>query len=145
MRQSVIIIASIIIIGLLAVRSLVLHRTRVREERKWYITHLNYDFSATVDSVGAFRGAGSGWVYFHIVGNSPDLYEEDRLNAKLKYARSLRFVRRKKYILFFLSFNINKYQKGDSIVINSAADKISVFRSDTLTYENKISPSIGGG
>jgi hypothetical protein len=73
------------------------------------------------------------------------LSKEEELNNKLKYNGDLRFILRKSNDkLAFHTIDIDKYQTGDSILIDTDKNKILVYRQNLLTSENEITTSMSG-
>jgi hypothetical protein len=129
---------------LLAIRGAYIRFGRSRNEKREYAMHLGFHFSARVDSIKVFSRK-NGLVYFHVTFGEHDLSSEDQVNKKLRFNASLRFVLKmpagKKA---FHSRDLDKYQIGDSIAINSDLDKIFIYRQGQLGGESNISHALSG-
>ena len=145
MKKWIIIVLSIGTIVFLAARLFNNHAGGVKTEKLSYVKNLDFHFSAIVDSLIIFPRDNSGLLYFHVVNGDLRLSNEDKLNERLKYNGHLRFILKKQDDkLAFHTINIDKYQKGDSIVINTDSNKILIYRQSELSSENEISSSLSG-
>ena len=127
----------------LVIRALYLHWRGAKDEVPWYVKNLDYHFSATVDSLKGFTQT-NGLVYFHSTSGDVTLSTENLMNRKLKYNGSLRFILNFEGKLAFHSRDLNKYNAGDSLAINSDHDKIYIYENGKLTAESEISGAISG-
>jgi hypothetical protein len=128
----------------LVVRALYLHWGGAKNERPWYVKNLGFHFSAIVDSLKTFSRT-NGLVYFHATGGDLNPSTEKLVNQKLKYNGSLRFILKfGKEKLAFHSRDLNKFNTGDSLVINSDDDKIYIYQKGKLTAESEISRALSG-
>jgi hypothetical protein len=128
----------------LVIRALYLHWSGAKNERPWYVKNLGFHFSATVDSLKTFSPT-NGLVYFHTTAGDLNHSTENLMNQKLKYNGSLRFILNfGKGKLAFHSRDLNKYNTGDSLAINSDDDKIYIYQKGKLTAESEISRALSG-
>jgi hypothetical protein len=117
MKKWIIIVLSIGTLVFLTTRLFNGHVAGIKTEKLWYVENLDFHFSAVVDSLVIYRRNNNGLVYFRKKSGNLRLSKEDILNEKLKYNGLLRFILTKPNDkLAFHSINIDKYQKGDSIV-----------------------------
>lgn len=130
---------------LLAVRAVYKHIQGVRSEKVWYINQLNYQFSAHVDSVAIFPTDNRGLVYLHLTGGDVESSTEAAVNRKLKYNDRLRFIHHiDDHKLWFFTGEINKYNSGDSIHVNTDENKIMVYRNGGFFTESEIAAQLIG-
>ena len=128
----------------LIVRAFYIRLGKGKNERKWYVQHLAYQCSATVDSLKIFSPT-NGLVYIHATGGEFNPSTEDRVNQKLKFNRSLQFaLKMPNGTRAFHSRDLNKYRTGDSLAIMSDIDKIYIYRKSKLTAESPISGALSG-
>ncbi len=138
---------AILVIGLLlvlVVRAVYIRFGRGNYERTEYPKRLNFHFSAAVDSLKAFSHT-NGLVYFHPTKGDVNLSKEDRVNKKLKFNGSVRFILpMANGTLAFHSRDLEKYQTRDSLVLNTDIDKIFIYRQGKLTAESAVSQALSG-
>jgi hypothetical protein len=145
MKKWMIIGLTIVVLLLLLVRGLYVHWNNAKNERPEYVKDLHFHFSATVDSLRVFSRT-NGLVYFHTTGGDLNRSTEHRINQHLKYNRELQFIFNPfgKDKLGFHARDLNNYNTGDSLVINSDEDKIYIYRKEKLVAQSLISKALSG-
>lgn len=129
----------------LVIRLIVRKSSRLRSEREWYIENLKYDFSAEVDTVIVTNKKGSGFILCHFTAGKMNLSVEDSLKRHLKRHERLRlFPRRSDGKIRFASGKAGSVMKGDSVTVNSALNKITVFRNGEKLIEKDVRETISG-
>ncbi len=145
MQKWIVIVLSIGTLIFLTTRLFYNHADGVKAEKLWYVENLDFHFSATADSLFVFPGNNSGLLYFHLSNGELRLTAEDELKEKLKYHGDLGFILKKPEDKFaFHVINVEKYQQGDSIVVNTDSNRILIYRQRKLTFENEITPCLSG-
>jgi hypothetical protein len=117
---------------------------RQDDRSREYVSMLNYDFSARVDSVALFNpNAPVGFIWFKITTDSL-VYREKRIarkmNPKSRGGRFLEPVRGNRFQMF--SRDARLYKVGDSLYVNSSEDKMLLFHDKQLVREFTISKEI---
>jgi len=144
MKKGLIIFLSIALLFFLVIRSFFLHSDRVKKEKLWYVKHLNFEFSARIDSVHVFRKS-SGILFFTITEGEINRSVERHLNRKLKYNSNLRCILdRPNGKLAIGSAEAKKYEVGDSIRVVTEQDVIKIYRNGTFVSEAEIAKSLSG-
>jgi|GEM_PF-1247559 len=143
MKTRVKIAVAVAVLGLLALRGAYLRLHRAQDERQGYAQQLHLRFSAVVDSLHAFSRT-NGLVYFHVVGAEPDFASEARANRHLKANAMLAFVLRSNGHLSFHARDLEHFRAGDSLAIDTDADKIRIFRHRALAAESQVSKALTG-
>lgn len=141
MKKWMIVTLVVAIFLFLVVRAMYFHWGR---ENKTYTKSLGLHFSATVDSLEIFYPT-NGYVYFHVTRGDLNPSTEHLVNQKPKQNNSLQFildVGKEKQA--FHSRDINKYNVGDSLAINSDDDKIYIYRKGKRIAESQISHALNG-
>lgn len=135
--------SSILLLIALAVRAFFLQTNVIEEERKWFVGQLNYNCSITVDTVSVYGYRGEGFLFCTLVSGKPDISIEKGLRENLKYYKSLFFLRETKNHKYLITTpKADKFQKEDSLLINSAKNQILVFRNKKILFEELISNSM---
>lgn len=132
------------VVGALAFRLVYIKANGGSTERKWYTSHLHYDFSLRVDSVEMSKDeAGLGRVSCTVTRGYPSPTVEDSLNRHLSHHGWLQFLIPGSGLNRDLVVARAQYlEPGDSISVNSVKDFIQVFRNGELKYENELSTTI---
>lgn len=140
MKTWKIVTLSAIILLLLVVRIFRQHMDDFLKEREWYISKLNFDFSAEVDTVRK-----SSHVVFHVTNGNFDGYREYRLNQHLKHnGRITLFLYLPDQQMNLMSDSARLYQTGDSLYFNTSKNKVFVYRNKNLIFENELTKSLRG-
>jgi c-di-AMP phosphodiesterase-like protein len=144
MKRNLIIIGSVVVVILLIIRMIVLQINRQDDRRKEYVSKLNYDFSARVDSVALFNpNAPVGFICFEVTTDSI-AYRERRIARSMfgnsRRARFLDPVKENRFQMF--SKDAKLYKVGDSLYVNSTEDKMRLFHDQQLVREFTISKEI---
>ncbi len=126
---------------LLAARALYIHVDSAENERPHYVKALGFRFSASVDSMKVFSRT-NGLIYFHATAGELNLSTEDRVNQKLKFNASLRFILPVAGKLAFHSRDLTNYHLHDSLVINTDVDKIFIFRHGRRAAQSELSKAL---
>jgi hypothetical protein len=141
MKQWHIITIALLVLAFLAFNAIRQNVNRVSKDRKWFVSHLHYKFSGTVDSVRRI-GPGKGIIVLH-TKDSIDETLENFLNQKVKeHMRFLVFMPTGKISIF--SPVGGKAMVGDSVFIDSEADHIYLFRNGEKVTESVISTYLRG-
>lgn len=144
MKKSTIIIISISIFLLLAFRTLYTYFDGVEDEKLSYVHKLNFKFSTKIDSVGLLNRRNVGRIFFHSVIGTFEESVEDKLKDELKYSGELRFIFRNENTIA-MSINTktaDKYQTGDSIVVDTNNNEITFHRGAKVISENKVTEAL---
>lgn len=145
MKKIVIVLVLVVALILLGIRLFTDQTEGIEDERLWYVKELNYDFSATVDSITTFPRGTSGLIYFRITAGNPELSRESMLGKQLEYNGDLDFILDKpNHTLAFQTLVADKYRVGDSLVVNTDRNRITVFRDHKYVTENDIAASLSG-
>jgi hypothetical protein len=115
----------------------------VKEEKHWYVNHLHFEFSATVDSLRVFR-KDRGLLYFQITDGKVNKAVEGNLNRRLRYNGNLRFIFVIQNKLAMRTMDADKYAVGDSIRVITDQNSIKIYRSKTLVGKAEIARSLVG-
>jgi len=145
MKQWTIISISILVLFLLTIRMCKRRIDNAKDEKQWYIDNLHFDFSGSVDSVQSFPG-NRGRLFFHITNGDMKRTTEYGLNKQLEFNGELQLIRRTadRKLTIFIRNDIDKFQKGDSITINTDEGKIKNFRNQELISEKELISSLSG-
>ncbi len=144
MKRWMIIGISVVILMLLGFNAIRKKVNRAKDLRKWYVERLGYKFSGKVDSVFQINSA-KGFIIFH-TNDSIDETVENYLNTNKEMKdRGMRFLmfRPKGKITIFATAG-GKAAAGDSIRVDSDADRIYLFRHGEKLTESSISASLRG-
>jgi hypothetical protein len=111
------------------------------QERELYAQQLRYDFSMQIDTLSFLSGnAGPGKVAGKITRGTAIQSREDSLANSLKHFDRLYFNESKTPgSVRFVMPGADRFQKNDSIVVNSYQNEIKFFRNGSLRYEDKLS------
>lgn len=120
------------ILGLLVLRLIYVQVTSTHDEELWYMSELDFDFSARVDSLPE-----RGRAYLTITGGSFDPTRERTLGKKLKVHGKLRIMQRRKP--YWDMWVPTSAAVGDSLYINSDKDTLHVYRGDSLIIARPLS------
>ena len=143
MRRTLIIIALSLLILTLAVRALLVFQGKSEDDRAMFLDHLEYNFSARIDSVITFSNRKDlVFVTFDSVAGKFDPRHERDLNSRLKY-RTMTCISRsgagyKMYI------HTSSALAGDSLFVDSRADHLRVVRHGEVIHEARLSNSAYG-
>ena len=112
----------------------------IDREIQSYVSNLNYDFKARVDSVVSLK-KGGGYLICKITSGRCSRSREDSLNEHLTNFKRIRFLHFRSDDQFLIMVGGKKFRAGDSIVVNSQEDKFQVYRSGENILNAKISQS----
>ena len=144
MKKWIVILFAIALMVFLLVNGIQMQSRKVDDERKWYVEQLHYDFSGEIDSIQLLN-AKIGRVLFHFTRDSIDRSQEDNLNTKLKHNGNLRFlIPKTEGKMILISRNADRLAPGDSLIINTDMNKITVFRKGMKIDENEVTSSMNG-
>jgi hypothetical protein len=142
MKRWMIIALSVVVLMLLAFNAIRKRVNHAKDLHQWYVERLGYKFSGKVDSVFQINSA-KGFIIFH-TNDSIDDTIEDYLSAKKELKgykmRFLMFRPAGKITIFTTAGG--KAAIGDSLYIDSDADRISIFRDGNKLMESSISASL---
>lgn len=133
---------TLVIIGLLIYSVVMLSKnsTRAMEAELWYVKNLDFHFSAIIDSLFISSKDGTASIYFYKVSGDLVLSNEDKLNEGITHVSDLRFILEgPDNKLGFHTICIDKYHKGDSIVINTDLDEILIYRHNAFVSKCEVS------
>jgi len=144
MKKSTIIIISIIIFLLLVFRTLHTYFDGIKDEKLSYVHKLNFKFSAKIDSVGLLNRRNVGKIFFHSVLGTFEESVEDKLKDELKYSGELRFIlpNENTIVMSINTKTADKYQTGDSIVVDTNDNKMTFYRGAKVISENKVTDAL---
>jgi hypothetical protein len=142
--KTTLLIVGILIMCALTVRVLYVKLNGGMTERRWYTSHLHYNFSFRVDSVHMLRdNVGLGKIDCTITRGNPSESVEDSLNHHLSHHTSLQFLLPGDGLQrAFISMGAEYLKPGDSISVNSFQDIIQVYRQGKRIYENELSTTL---
>jgi len=136
MKKWIVILFAVALMAFLLVKGIQRQSRKVDDERKWYVEQLHYDFSGEIDSIQLLN-AKIGRVLFHFTRDSIDRSKEDNLNLKLKHNGNLRFLIPKiEGRMILISRNADRLAPGDSLIVNTDMNQITVFRKGVKIVEN---------
>jgi hypothetical protein len=145
MKRTMILVLGAAFLLFLMVRMVFVLIGRRNDSEREFVSMLNYNLSARVDSVGIFnKNAPVGFLYVVITRGSIET-KEKKLARKLKHGRDIRFLVPSdsgRYSIF--SRQIHDYRVGDSLVINSSEDRFELFRDGKRINELAISDNLSG-
>lgn len=120
---------------------------RVDDERRQFAKDLNYEFTSVVDSITMRDNAkvGIGTVYCTISSGSLDPFREDRMRRQLRFNESLWFnaTKQRGKLVVTVPF-AGECVAGDSVMVSSVGDAITVRRKLELVTIFKLSDALEG-
>jgi hypothetical protein len=126
----------------LGIRMIVNNVNDSDSERQWYISQLGFEFSGEVDSV-IMHGKYHGLLLFRITKGKIDKSKERKLQHKLKgNGRLDLFVHQPEGKFEMITPIAYKYQRGDSIYVNTNEDRISLYRKNKLISQYEVMASL---
>jgi hypothetical protein len=142
-RKKTYLFAGIVVMLLLAGNLILKFITRIRAfetERQWYVDHLHYNFSSSIDSLVFIKGSvGLGKVMCSITRGRIDHSVETELNRSLKHHSTLRFNETTTPgKLQFTLPGAERFLRNDSVVVNSAINAFRVYRNGKEIYTDKL-------
>ena len=144
MKKSILIFGAILLIILLGIRAIRLHGDDLENERQSYIKQLGYDFSGEIDSLQIHNGS-HGMVFFHITKGHVTKAREIEVNKKLVHHAELILLEfRGPGLIGIASETADKYKKGDSIVVSTDENLITVFSKGDKITESEVLPWLRG-
>jgi len=143
-KKTLLLLAGILIVLMLAFRLAYVKMNGGMTERLWYTQHLQYDFSAKVDSVIMLKGnVGLGKIICSLTRGNPNPVLEDSLNRHLTHHKTLRLLLpATKDKVEFIFMGAERLAPGDSVIVNSEGDAIQFFRNGTMVYINELSTTL---
>ena len=146
MKRTIILVIGTALMIFLIVRMVFVMIGRRGDAEREFVSNLNYDLSARVDSVGIFnKNAPVGFLFLVITRGTIETREK-KVARKLKHGKDLLFLVPSdsgRYRIF--SHQIHDYKVGDSLVINSSQDRFQLFRAGKRINELVISDNLSGG
>ncbi len=144
MKKGLILFIAITILLLLIIRAFFLHADGIKKEKLWYVKNLNFEFSASVDSLLVFS-KNRGVLFFQITDGEVSNSTEDHTNRQLKHNGNLRFIlKRPNNKLAIGTTELKKYLIGDSIRIITEQNVIKIYRNKIFIAEAEIAKSLSG-
>ncbi len=140
MKRPVIIGIAVLIL-FMTVRILFKTGNEIDGEMQSYVHHLNYDFTAKVDSIILLNAKKDiGFIVCEITGGKYNRFVEDSLNQHLLNYKRIRFLNLKPNGQFSLFLGgISRYQPNDSIIVKSDADTFQIFRGGEVILVSNVS------
>ena len=144
MKRTLIIGASIAVVILLIIRMVFVISGRQDKKREQFVSKLNYNFSARVDSVALFNPrAPVGMIY--ITPFSDTLVNKEKriarsMGPEFRGARFFDVYRKSRFSMF--SKDAKLYTVGDSLYVNTSDNKMILFHESKLVREFTISEEI---
>jgi hypothetical protein len=139
MKRTLIIVASVALIIFLIVRMIVLQSNRQDEARRVFVSQLNYDFRTVVDSVSLFAPqAPVGLIYFKLADSTLGSTER-KISRRLDKKNGYRLLVRRGSSYEMFSKDARDFQAGDSLYINSADNRLRLYREQKLVGDFAIS------
>jgi hypothetical protein len=140
MKRTTITVTAVGIVLLLTVRMFFVLVNRSDEKKEEFVSKLNYDLSARVDSVGLFSKQTSvGFIYLVVTRGVAET-DEKKVNRTFKANPRFRFLMHlDDGRVEIFSRQAREYQIGDSLGISSDDDLITHFRAGSKVDEYKIS------
>jgi hypothetical protein len=113
----------------------------IDQEKLSYVSKLNYDFTARVDSVVQLK-KGGGYLICKMTTGRWNTSTEDSLNRHLVNFKRIRFLHFRSDDKFLIIIGgVNKFKPLDSIVVNSSKDQFRIYRNSEKILNAKISLS----
>jgi len=138
MRNRWIISIGVVIIVFLTYRLFTQHVDGVEDEKLWYINNLKYDFSGKVEMVHR-----PNHILFQVTSGKFDKDREDDLADRIKFWGRLELLIARGES-FELMNGLAKYQKGDSLYINSDENVVRIYRGKELLSESDLVRALRG-
>ncbi|HEY0744310.1 MAG TPA: hypothetical protein VGD40_22740 [Chryseosolibacter sp.] len=129
---------------LLIVRSFYRQKTRMDEEREWFVKGVAYEFTARVDSVQMLN-ENMGRLRCLLLSGDPKEYREDSLKAHFKEHDMLYLIyERSKDTITFLFPSAKPIMKGDSVSVSSQNNAIRFFRNGNELAKDELTNALTG-
>ncbi|MFN7600004.1 MAG: hypothetical protein ACK5R0_01235 [Bacteroidota bacterium] len=142
-KKWLIIVSSILVLIALAVRAFFVQANVIEEERKWFVGQLKYDFALKVDSICIYGYTGEGFLDCTLSAGEVEVSIQKELLKKIKLHKAMWFIQRAKNGSYLITNSkASRFQKGDSLLINSNNTRIQVFRKGKVLFQEKISDSM---
>ncbi len=140
MKKWIIWIGVIGLLGFLATRTFSRHVNGVKEEKKWYLQQLDFEFSGRVENPEA-----PVRVLFRVTDGKLDINREKAVKAQLKYNGILELLLyRNDGKCDLLIRGPHKYIDGDSLHLNSRLGVVRFYRKGKLIGEHDLIRSLRG-
>jgi lipopolysaccharide export system protein LptC len=144
MKRWMIIALSFLVLILLGYNAIRKKVNRAKDLRQSYVEKLGYRFSGKVDSIFRINRA-KGFIIFHTNDSIDETVEDDLNNEKMFKGQEMRFLMfRPKGKLTIFTPAGGKAAVGDSIYIDSDANRLYLFRDGEKLTESSISSSLRG-
>ena len=145
MRRSLLIVGGVGLLSVvLIVRLFFRQDNRRNDEREWFASALQYEFSARVDSVRMFN-AHTGRLWCRITAGDPQTDREDSLKRSFKEHDMLYLIfHRSADSIIFIVPNGNLVAKGDSVRVSSETNTIQFFREGKQVATDQLSNTLTG-
>jgi len=138
MKKWIIGIAAFGVICFLIYRTFTGHVNGVEAERLWYLRELNYNFSAIIDTVHR-----PNHLLFHFTHGSLDRTAEHRVGNRLKYWGHVQLLIYHGNQIELMNGSA-KYEKGDSLYLNSRLNVARIYRGGRLVKEFELTRALRG-
>lgn len=130
MKRRTVIIIAVLVVCILLARLGFKGASSLVKEQEWFVKELRYEFAAQIDSIKFLNNRGGGLLIGHLTRGKIVGGIEDSLNRFVRYHGRLRFLLGSPPgQMMVLTKTAHKYQPGDSLLVNSEANKIEFFRS----------------
>jgi hypothetical protein len=129
---------------LLIVRLFFRQHNRMTDEREWFAKALQYEFSATVDSIAMYN-KNSGRFYATITDGNPRLEREDSLKKLFKQHDMLYLIyKRSANSIVFIVPDVHDAAKGDSMRVSSENNIVRFFRDGKEVSSSPLTKTLTG-
>jgi hypothetical protein len=121
-------------LGIQAVRDYI---TDFKNEHHWYLSQLNFEFSAEIDTVW------NRHIVFHATRGNLNSEREAVVNTRLKHNgfAALFSYGEDNHVALMID-SAFMYKKGDSLYVNTAIDRIRIYRNHKILSEKSLVKSI---
>lgn len=142
-KKNILLAGAVALLVFLLVRTFFLKSELLNDEKKWFVKNLNYQFSFLIDTISVYGYDGKGFLIGRISKGNFDAATEKELLKQLKEYKTLTFVRNRRGGTTLLTCRAAKrYQKDDSLYIDSDKDQIVQYREGKILAKEAITESL---
>jgi hypothetical protein len=139
MKQGVVIVVGAIVLVIAVAKDIYDVFDGIDKEMLRYVSNLNYDFTAKVDSVVVLK-KGGGYLLCELTSGQCSRLTEDSLNHHLINFKRIRFLHFRSDDKFLIILGgANKFRPTDSVVVNSKEDQFLIYRNGEPITNAKVS------
>ena len=131
-------IGIVAVILLLVYRLFTKHVDGVKAEKAWFLSELNYEFSAEIDTL-----VDPSHILFHVTQGQLDTKREQKLGENLRYWGELILFRYPGDKVEMLIGGA-RYQRGDSLYLNTDQNIVRIYRGKGLIKEFPLTGLLRG-